>query len=832
MRKLLGSLVAALVCFGIPATAQMSDEAIISYIAQGVSDGKTKTQIGADLLAKGVTRNQVQRLVSNFDSQATQGDRINEADTDSKTNKRRVHNSFDLSEERTSNKSKEKTGTKTERETIENSDNTFYRDADNFTDVAKDKVSKDKSIFGHDVFSNSELTFEPNDNMATPAGYILGPGDEVLIDVWGINEASISKIVSPEGVIFVSQVGQIHLSGLTIEQATGKIRSALSKKYSLSGENPASQISVTLGKVRSIVVNILGEVNFPGTYRLSSLSTVFNALYRAGGVTKDGSLRNIQVFRAGKLLDTADIYDFIFYGKTAGNVSLSDGDLIVVPISSMLVEMKGGFKRPMFYEAKEGESVDKLVEYAGGFTANAYRDVLTVQRRSADNGKVYSLKNSDLSSFILNDGDVITAYSNNRDNIFDNRVEIKGMVMRPGIYAIGKEIATVRQLVEHAGGLLEDAFTARAQLFREKTDRSLEIKAINIGNIMNGSSQDVLLQKNDILIISDTNEINVKGDITINGYVLNPGDYTFAEGMTIEDLILLAGGLDNGASTARVDISRRILDSGSESADGTLAKIYSFPISEGLVVNPDPSFTLQPFDIVSVRKSPTYVAQKNVRISGEITFPGEYTLVSNNERLSDIYKRAGKSTPNGYIPGATLKRRINEDERNIRRNMEKLADGVTSKKDSLRLTKLSKDNTYSIGIDLGKAISYPGSEYDVVLQDGDEIIIPSQNHTVRVQGEVLYPNAVSFKENANVLYYIEQAGGFSNEAKRRQVYVVHMNGTVSVGMGSKVDPGSEIIVPVRQSNKTLSTGEWLAIGSTSASIATMVATIVNLLVRK
>lgn len=813
----------------VPAAAQMSDNAIIAYISQGIASGKSQTQIGNELMAKGVTVSQAKRLMQNYKNShsgemTTVG--VNNFSSKHKTKATSAsRGDRGLYQTDTSLRSDEFKKMKDKKR----DDDFDEEDMQNDSRIEpSDSTKRKRKIFGHDIFRNNRLSFEPNENAATPAGYVIGPGDEIVIDVWGVNEVSLNEFVSPEGRINISQVGPVQVSGLTIEQATGKIRTALSKKYSVGGSNPASKMSVTLGNIRTVKVNVLGEVKVPGTYRLSSFSTVFNALYRAGGVKENGSLRNIQVYRNGKLLANADIYELLFNGTGSGNISLTDDDVIIVPVYDALVEVKGGVKRPMFYEAMEGESVEKLLNYAGGFSFDAYHDAVSIQRRDADKGRVYTVKSDKFQSFSVCDGDVLTVYTNTRKEVFENKVEVKGMVVRPGVYAIGGEIATVRQLVEHAGGLLDDAFTSRAQLLREKPDRSLFVKAIPLGEILKGSVPDVMLQKNDVLMISNVNEINVKGDLTINGYVLNPGDYEYAEGITVEDLILLAGGLENG-SGARVDVSRRIVDRTSTEASDTLAHVYSFTISDGLVIDGDPTFILKPFDIVSVRKSPTYVEQKRVRVSGEVTFPGEYTLVSNNERLSDLYKRSGEATPNGFIVGAMLKRKISEDERNVRRNMTTLIKRGASKIDSTKFDKLKVSETYSIGINLDKAIANPGGEYDVVLHDGDELIVPSMTNTVRVQGEVMYPNAVSFISGANVRYYVKQSGGFSNEAKRSKVYVVHMNGKVSVGMGAKVNPGCEIVVPARPKDRKLTVGEWLSIGSSAASIATMVATIANII---
>lgn len=828
-KKYLLIVLGAIVMSMTAANAQMTDQAIITYITQGLAAGKTQSQIGAELMAKGVTASQAKRLMQTYKNSqvgdlTTTGTNLLDETTSVATKGRKRSGS------------KNTAGNAMDRDSLLNKQTTILDQTDEDKKAKKELEEKGQKvieIYGHDLFKNPRLSFEPNDNMATPANYVIGPGDELIIDVWGLNEATLKEQVSPEGRIILAQVGPVNVGGLTIEQATKKIRTALSAKFSLGGSNPESKMSVTLGNVRSIQVNVLGEVKTPGTYRLSSLTTLFNALYRAGGVTSIGSLRNVQVFRGGKLVCAADIYRFLFDGSTEGNIALRDGDVVIVPSYQYLVEVKGGVKRPMYYESLPGESVGSILTYAGGFSSSAFHDAVSIERVDGTSGKVYTIKSDEFGNFSLMDGDIITVYTNKQKNLFDNRVEIKGTVLRPGVYALGNDIATVKQLVDHAGGLLENSFRLRAQILRENDDRSLSIQAVPIGAIMDGTAPDVLLRKNDVLMVANTNEIDVKGNLTISGFVMEPGEYEFADNMSIEDLILIAGGLESGASSVRVDVARRINIANSSEASDTLAQVFSFGIKDGLMVDGDPSFTLQPYDVVAVRKSPTYVEQKRVRISGEVTFAGEYTLVSNAERLSDLFKRAGGATPNGYIEGAMLRRKVSEDERNVRRNMVNIVKrGGANKTDSLKMEKLKINETYTIGINLDQAIANPGSMYDVVLHDGDELIIPSLTNTVRVQGEVLYPNSVGFIPGKTVGYYVRQAGGFSNDARRAKVYVVHMNGKVSSGLGSKVDAGSEIIVPSRPERQKMTAGEWIGIGTSAASITTMIATIVNVIRQK
>jgi len=585
-------------------------------------------------------------------------------------------------------------------------------------------------------------------------------------------------------------------------------------------------MSLTLSEIRTIQVSVLGEVNIPGTYRLSAFTTVLNALYKAGGITPVGSMRDVKVMRSGVEFASVDIYDILFATGTGSNISLREGDVILVPPYLALASIDGGVKRPMFYELKPGESVSDLVRFAGGFTGEAYAGSVNVFRSEGTRRKAYTVSKEDLSSFAVMDSDSAFVHVNETE-LFENIVEVQGSVYRPGTFELGGDIATVRQLVQHAGGLLPDAFMNRAQIIREKPDRSLELIAVPIGAVMDGTVSDVALHRNDVLVISNVNEVYPKGDFSITGYVLNPGKYQYAEHTTVEDLILLAGGLTEGASSVKVDVSRRIQNSSSKEASDTLALIFTFDIEDGLMVDGDPKFELEPFDAVAVRKSPTFVEQKIITVSGAVNFPGQYALESTDERLSDLIRRAGGPTNMGDVHGAMLKRKISQYERNVRMTMSRIINQNTGR-DSINTRKIMVSELYSVGLELDKALANPGSSYDMILRDGDEIIIPEFTSTVRIQGEVLYPNTVQFIKGKPVRYYVQQAGGFSTHAKRLKTYVVHMNGTVSVGMGAKVDAGAEIVVPNRPEHNKLTTGEWLGIGTAAASISTMIATVVNL----
>lgn len=809
---------AALSFCSFEASAQMTDEAVVEYVKAAYEAGKSKTQIQSELVSKGVTVDQAKRIMAKYQAEGATSTKVKSEIDRTRSGKRQNEASKkgDTTRKGDTSKGNADDGNVTD-EMEDDEDNQMASD-----DVAE-RVSK-KRIYGHDLFTSRNLSFEPNQNMATPDTYVLGPGDEIVIDVWGMNEDNISVVISSEGKVHIPQIGPVVLSGLSIKQATTKLRKTLSQKYSLAGDAPESDISVALGNVRTIQVNIIGEVKTPGTYRLSSLSNLYHALYMAGGVTEIGSLRNIELHRDGKKVCTSDVYSYLFTGSNASNVALKEGDVIIVPPYESVVDIKGGVKRPMSYEVKSNEPLQSLVNYAGGFTSNAHPDEITVERTDNRHSKAFTVTSADFASFKLQDGDIVTVYSNNQNDVFENRVEIKGSVMRPGVYAIGGEIATVRQLVTHAGGLLENAFLSRAQIIREKSDRSLEIVSFAVGALMKGQVEDVQLRKNDVVVISDVNEIETKGNVKINGFVNTPGEYQYAQNMTVEDLILLAEGLSDGARNARVEVSRRIIDPSGQSEEA-LAKIFSFDINEGLIVGSDAAFTLEPFDVVSVRRNPSFKEQRVVLVSGEAVYPGNYTLSSNNERLSDIFARAGGATTNAYLKGAVLRRKLNSDERLLKDNIDK----VTKNSADTTLIKIDDSDVYTMGIDLSAALANPGSEADVILRNDDELIIPSNTNTVRIQGEVLYPNAVTYKAGMPISYYIKQAGGYNNKAKRSKVYVVYMNGSADMGPRAKVMPGCEIVVPTKPDRKPISAGEIIGIGSSAASLATMIVSITNMI---
>lgn len=799
------------------AQQSMSDQQVLEYVKTGMQQGKDQRQIATELARKGVTQEQAKRVKKLYEGQIGSADK----DATAMQNRNRLRDKTENSyvSENFSFDQRPAADVIAAKSPL---DSAAFR----YPEGGAEEMRKNK-VYGREIFETKNLTFEPSMNLATPPNYRLGPGDEVIIDIWGTNQATIRDKVSPDGYISINDIGLVYLNGMTVSEASDYLRKELNKIYAgIDSEDPSSQIKVTLGNSRTIQVNVMGEVFQPGTYALSSFATVFHALYRAGGVSDIGSLRDIQVVRGGKKVATVDVYDFIMKGKVADDIRLQEGDVIIVPPYEALVSIEGNVKRPMKYEMKGNESVSTLLKYAGGFSGDAYTRSLRMIRQNGKEYQIYTIDDIDYSVFQLKDGDVITAEA--ILDRFENKLEIKGAVYRPGIYQFGGSLNTVRQLVEKADGLMGDAFTGRAVLHRERENLTREVIQVDINGIMKGTAPDIPLQRNDVLYIPSIHDLEDLGSIIVYGEVARPGEFPFADNTTLEDIIIQAGGLKESASTVRVDISRRIKDSKGTEAVSTIGEMYSFSLKDGFVIDGEPGFVLQPYDQVYVRRSPAYQEQVNVSISGEILYEGSYALTEKSERLSDLIKKAGGVTPFAYIKGARLSRRINADER---KRMETVLDMAKSGKDSIDVNRLDLGDVYYVGIDLEKAMLKPGSSADIVLREGDVIEVPEYNNTVRISGAVMYPNTVSFEDGKTLKYYIEQAGGYGFRAKKSKAYIVYMNGQVKRAKRSSrelIQPGCEVIVPVKEkSNWSLQ--NTLSIATTSASLATMIASIANIL---
>lgn len=815
----------------------LTDQQVIDYIKKQSAAGKTEQQIGKELLAKGVTPDQAKRIKAKYEAQQ-RGEAADSRNSTSVNGDRRRGNSENsrqkdnVSTRRNYEKGVSQSRIQGEPVDFTSADDSYYNNDNNGllyenVNLAIDSLNY-KEIYGHKIFNTQALSFEPSENLATPQNYRLGPGDEVIIDIWGTSEDHLREMISPEGSIMIAQIGPVYLNGMTISDANKHIKNAFSRKYAGMSE-AETDVQVTLGQVRTIQVDILGEVATPGTFRMSPFSSVFHALYLSGGINDIGSLRNIQVLRNNKKVAGVDIYEYLFNGKTNGNIRLQEGDVIIVPPYEQLVSIDGNVKRPMYYEIKPDETIKTILDYAGGFTGDAYSGMVRLERQSGTENELYNIERGEFGSYRLKDGDMITV-----GTILDryaNRVELKGAVYRPGMFAIGRDIRTVSDLIRKADGLTDNAYDDRALLYREGPDMQLQIIALDLKNIMAGISPDVELKRNDIIEISSIDDLTDRGDITIAGQVTNPGTYPYAENMTVEDIILQAGGLLEGASTARVDVSRRIVDPTSVTATQQLSHVYSVSIDGGFAVGKGEHFVLKPYDRVVVRKSPGYGAQTTVEINGEVLFDGEYVLQRRNERVSELVKRAGGVIEGAYIKGASLSRKLTEAEYIARKETLRLAmaNNQAGQADSLALSKIKVSDTYNVGIDLQKALNNPGSTYDLVMQPGDVLYVPQEQSTVKITGDVMFPNAVVYEPGKKLSYYIDQAGGYGQQAKKGKAFIVYLNGTVAKAKkNTPIEPGCQIIVPSKPKNSGTDWTKILTLATSFTSVATMAATITNI----
>ena len=799
-------------CTIIQALGQsMTDKQVLQYAARQKKAGMSETEIAADLLKRGATMAQLQQLRQQYSQQISKSGMSENVD-----------NAISGAENRMR---------------INNGENGQIRQ--NYSDVNQQQYSRmnqrqpvlqpgdldyllesGKKVFGRDIFNNKNLTFEPQMNIATPQNYVLGPGDKLIIDVYGASQESLSLTVSPEGDVTVPECGPIHVSGLTVSSAQARIKSRLGEFYS------SSDIKTTVGQTRSILVNVMGEVKTPGTYTLSAFATVFHAIYMAGGISDLGTLRNIKVFRQGKLITIVDIYEYILNGRLAGNVRLQDNDVVQVGTYDCIVDIAGRVKRPMAYEMRKDESLSTLLRYSGGFASDAYKGSIRVFRKNDKMKSVFNIEEFDWANFKVADGDSVLI-----DSIldrYDNMVEIKGAVFHPGMYELGEKVSTVGSLVNAAAGVREDAFTKHAVMRRMKQNRTQEVLSVDLEGILSGNVPDIALQNEDVLFIPTMAEhLNLR-TLTITGEVIFPGVYEYADNMTLEDFILQAGGLTDQASVTKIDVNRRLRNPNATEAGMEVAKTFSFSLKDNYIIDGEKNFILEPYDIVQVRRSPVFRTPVQVTVNGEVAFRGNYTMETKNQRLSDVVKAAGGVLPGAYVRGARLIRQMTEDERARMQNVIKLARQTANEKDSLALEKLSLETTYSVGIHLDEALANPGSTQDIELVNGDVLTVPLFNHTVRISGDVNSPNTVAYEEGEDYKYYIEQAGGFGERARKRHAYIVYQNGTIAKAKKGQIEPGCEVVVPTKAPRDSASVSQWLGIGTSLASLGTMFATIANL----
>lgn len=838
-------------------SSSMTDDQVMSFVVKEHNSGTSNSQIVTKLMQRGVDISQIRRVRARYEREAKQGGLENMSGKASATPSRLRANNGKTREDYAKNTNPStstpnathqdvtnRSNYRVSAESTDNSDKDEYMAIQNemssmYPDIEPQK--KSSKVFGRDIFNNKSLTFEPNMNIATPQNYRLGPGDAVIIDIYGASQKTIQDTVSPDGTVTIEGYGPVSISGLTVSQANARLRGTVGSRYS------SSKIRLTVGQTKTIMVNVMGEVKAPGTYTLSAFATVFHALYMAGGINDLGTLRNIKVYRNNRLVTVVDIYDYILNGKLTGNVRLADNDVIVVGPYDCLVNITGKVKRPMFYEMKKNESINSLLKYAGSFTGDAYKKSVRVNRKTGREYSVYNVEEFDFASFRIADGDSVTVEP--ILNRYANTVEVRGAVFRPGMYNLGEQVNSVRSLIEHAEGLTEDAFKARAVMHRMKTDRSLEVVSVDVEGIMSGKVADIPLKENDVLFIPTRQDKMNERTITIRGEVLFPGTYKYADNETIEDFVLQAGGLTDKASVVNVNVSRRVSDAKALRPDSLIAQTYTLSLKDGFVIDGTPGFILMPFDEVFIRKSPGYTEQQNVSIEGEVLFAGDYTLTKRNARLSDLFKKAGGSTKEAYLKGARLIRKANDTEKarmeavlkmqreQQQKNLLQLAASsnsgsnlqqVAESAKNADLEKFNVPDEYPVGIDLSEAIKHPGSDEDLVLREGDRLVVPQYNGTVKINGAVMYANTVGYEKGKRASYYIDQAGGFASDAVKNKAYIIYMNGKVAkVSHGAKVQPGCEIVVPAKLKRK-MSVAETMSLGTSMSSIAAMIATIANL----
>lgn len=775
----------------------LSDSEVLKMAVAEKKSGASESEIASRLIQKGATMEQIQRIRRQYAKQITQQGMDSNVD-----------NAIGNAKERM----------RVNNEVVDN--DIITKEGELAPDYTAAPQTSGKRVFGRDIFNNKNLSFEPVMNIATPQNYVLGPGDQLIIDIYGASQESITLTVSPDGDVTIPDFGPVHVSGLTVSAAQNRIRGKLGSYYE------DSKIKTSLGQTRTIMVNVMGEVKVPGTYTLSAFATVFHALYKAGGISDLGTLRNIKVYRQGRQISVVDIYEFILNGRLAGNVRLQDNDVIQVGTYDCLVDIVGRVKRPMAYELRRNESLATLLKYSGGFTGDAFKKLIRVLRKSEDLKSVYNVEEFERSEFKMDDGDSVIVDS--IYNRYKNMVEIKGAVFRPGMYRLGEKVNSVRSLIEVASGLTEEALNTRAVMRRMKPNRTQQVIPVDVKGILDGTVADVPLQNEDVLFIPTIEEHQNLRTLTIDGEVIFPGTYEYADGMSIEDLILQAGGLTDAASTAKIDVSRRLRDPKAIKAGIKLSKTYSFALTDNYVIDGDSTFTLEPYDIVQVRTSPVYQTPIRVVVEGEVAFQGHYTMEEKNQRLSDVIRAAGGVVEGSYIQGARLIRRMTADERVLMESVIRIARQSADGQDSIALDKIEMSDTYSVGIHLDKALANPGSALDIELVDGDRLIVPRFNHTVRISGDVNAPNTVSYEEGKNYKYFVKQAGGFGVRAKKSHSYIVYQNGTMALAKEGRVEPGCEIVVPSKAPRNENAVAQWLGIGTSAASLATMFATIAYL----
>lgn len=794
----------------------MSDQQVLQFISKEVKAGTSESQIVTKLMQKGVNIEQIRRLRNQYDRQVSDRGASRAADGAVRMATERMQGNGD--------------GTTSQELTTAQQGTTgaVYSDAKEDVAVAEREVkamqevtpeTEGKKVFGHDIFSQANPSFQPPVNTPVPDSYVLGAGDQVVVDIYGASQETLVHTISPNGTITVAGYGPIYLSGLSVAGAQSKLRATIGSRYQ------TSSLRMTVSKTRTIQVNLMGEVNAPGTYQLSAFANVFYALYRAGGVSPLGTLRNIEVYRNGKLVTVVDLYKFILEGRLAGNINLQDNDLIIVPTYNCLVGVTGNVKRPMFYEMRKDETVATLINYAGGFLGDAHKSSVRLVRQTGERYQIYNVSEFEMSTFKIDDGDAISV--DGMINRFENMVEIKGAVFRPGQFHLGGNVNSVKTLIEAADGLTEDAYTSHAVVHRLKEDRTLIVMPVNVQGIIDGSVPDFPLQNEDVVFIPTEKELRMERTFTISGAVMSPGPYEYADNTTIEDLVVMAGGLRDEASLMRVEVSRVIRDPMATEKSDQYAKKFYFDLKNGLVIDNERTFLLEPYDHVTIYNSPVFNQARLVTVTGEVNWEGTVALEHKVTRLSDIIEMVGGLTPHAYLKGASMTRRMSDEER-VRRSatLEAVRQILTEKGDSIAYSRMDLENNYPVYIDLEKAINDPSSDANIQLREGDRIFVPEYDPIVRVSGDVMFPNTLFYESGKDYKYYVNEAGGFGHRAKKSKTFIVYQNGRAMLTKkGARPEPGCEIVVVSKKRRQPWTLTDAVRAVSGLSSMAAMITAI-------
>lgn len=815
----------------------ITDEQIGQLLEKASENGYTQQQIASAALAKGMPQTEVQKLKLRMNTYRTLGSSTNKGTTGKRG----------------------RTATASDTRTDFESEDIFSSLLSGGTDSLEIKEDPRAKVFGYSLFNTENLTFEPSVNIPTPKNYILGAEDEINIDIWGASQQSYQLTISPDGNIIIENVGPVFVSGLTIEEASILINKRLYAIYTgLRGPNPNTFSHISLGNLRSINVILLGEVYLPGSYTLSSLSRVFNALYLSGGPNINGSLRNIEILRDNRVIDSIDVYDFLFKGNIEKNILLRDQDIIKINPYTIRVISSGEVKRPLIYEMKSNETLSDLIRFSGGFSDKAYTNRLKIIRNTPREKQILDVSASDFGNVLLKNGDSIVIEPVLER--FENRVEIKGAVYRPGEFAI-QDTLTLLKLLEKAEGLKGDAFLSRAVIYRTKENYTMETIPVDLEGLISKTVPDIILLRDDLIVIPSIFDLREEYFVEIDGEVRNPGRFPFMYNTTIEDIILEAGGLLESASMARIEVARRVKDAEATSKSNKVADIFYYQITKDLKISGAGSgLVLEPFDRIFIRRSPGYEEQLTATIEGEILFPGEYSISNKDERISDIINRSGGLTPDAYPKGASLIRYFSTDEKERTKAIQSSrlfreyyskstasndnfdnvlisTSLIDSKKqqilDSIVLsaTKYRKEQT--IGIDLEMILAHPHTKYDLIIKEGDRLVVPKLLQTVSLSGGLLHPISARYDERNVFRDYIRSAGGFAANANKPKSYVIYANGSVDVTRSifgiknyPKVEPGAEIVVPTKE-KRVKSPGEWISMGSALASMTLLIVTVIN-----